>query len=191
MNTEGHTPASILKGHYEYCCNRYEGALKSICLLAIDLYHTETSPRNREIAFKFPENEPDADKAIHANVKKVHGYFKENRTANLPFSFAHFIGRAIDQLYQRGCIAEIQSVMAGPKVYAGEIEEIRELAQQLNKESAEALQSMLAILSKNPEDVTQHERDSVIKENKDAMRVLESVLATFMDQSVKKLKSVS
>lgn len=191
MTTEGHTPASILKGHYEYCCNRYEGALKSICLLAIDLYHTETHPRNREIVFKFPENEPDAEKAIHANVKKVHGYFKENRTANLPFSFAHFIGRAIDQLYQRGCISEIQSVMAGPKVYAGKVEETQDQAKQLSKESSEAIQALFSVLSKDMSNLSQSERDAVIKELKDVARVTENMLTTWMDQSVKRLEAVS
>ncbi len=191
MTTEGHTPASILKSHYEYCCNRYEGALKSICLLAIDIYHTETHPRHREIVFKLPEHEPDADKAIHANVKKVHGYFKANRTANLPFSFAHFIGRAIDQLYQRGCIAEIQSVMAGPKVYAGKIEEIQDQAKSLNKESFEALQSLLSLMNKGSDEISQADLDAAIKENKDAHRVLESVLATLIDKSAAKLRRVS
>lgn len=175
----GHTPASFLGMEYTYCLQRETSARKKIALLAIELYHAEVSPEHREIQFQHLEHAADPEKAIIANVRKVHDLFSDSRTVRLPFSFSHFIARAIDQLYARGCVEQIQQIIAGPKTYAtGSTAALLASTQSFNKESAEVVAEFLQLASKGFENLTKSDRERLTKEAMDSIRAAEGIIST-------------
>lgn len=174
----GHTPASYLSKEYFNCLQTYEDARQQICMLAIELYHAEVSPQLREVKFKVLEDETDAYEANRANVKKVDGYFQTSRSANLPFSFAHFIGRAIDKLYGRDVVEQICKIMIGPKAHApGANEALPEHTQKFSKESGEVIQKYLALTSKGLDNLTREDKLAMIKELDDVQAITGKFMA--------------
>jgi hypothetical protein len=170
MNHLGHTPASYLAKEYFHCLQTYEDARQQIAMTAIDLYHAEVSAQFREVKFKDLANEPDKYEANRANIKKVDGYFQQARTANLPFSFAHFIARAIDKLYARDCLTQIASLMAGPKNFApGSTAAITDASQGFAKETSEAITGLIGLTARL-DSLTEADILAQIKETDDALR---------------------
>src|SRR5690606_37412558 len=110
------------------------------------------------------------DKAIIANVRKVSDLFSADRTVRVPFSFGHFIARAIDQLHAKDCVAQIAQLMAGPEEHApGSTAAIAESSQSFAKESHEAIAGLLTIAGKL-EQLSEAELLAQIKETDDAER---------------------
>lgn len=170
MVHEGHTPTSYLAAEYNYCLQRHTGARKQIALTAIELYHKEVKPEYRELEFEPLEHAADVDEAIRANVRKVHDLFASTRTVRVPFSFGHFIARAIDQLYGRDCLSQITQLMAGPRTHApGSAAAITESSKAFAKESHEAINGLLD-LTANLEQLSDAEILAQIKEMDDAVR---------------------
>lgn len=175
----GHTPASYLNMEYTYCLQKEASARKKIALLAIELFHAEVSPEHREITFHHLEHEADPEKAIIANVRKVHDLFSDSRTVRLPFSFAHYIARAIDKLYARGCVEQIQLIIGGPKAYApGSSAALLDATQHFTKESGEVVQGVLQMSVKGLGNLTQADRDSLVKEAQESIRAAEDMIST-------------
>lgn len=170
MVHDGHTPQSYLQAEYEYQLRRSPHARKQIALLAIDLYHTEVRPEYRELTFEHVEHAPDAEKAITANVRKVHDLFAGARTVRIPFSFGHFIARAIDKLYGRDCVEQIVAIMTGPKTFApGSNEAIASASKCFTKESGEAITGLVSLFA-NPDKLSEPEIVAQIKEIDDVLR---------------------
>ena len=170
MTNTGHTPTSFLTAEFNYCLNLTSKARKLIALLAIDLYHQEVLPEHRELQFQHLEHASDPDKAIATNVHKVCDLFYGNRTVRVPFSFGHFIARAIDQLYHRDCVSQIAQIMAGPRAHApGSVAAIKESSKSFAKESHEAITGLLDLTS-NLEQLTDSDIIAQIKETDDALR---------------------
>lgn len=177
----GHTPASFLSKAYFNCLQTFEDARQQIGMLAIELYHAEVSPQLREVKFKILEDEADAYEANRANVKKVDGYFQTSRSANLPFSFAHFIARAIDKLYGLDVVEQICQIMTGPKAFApGANEALPVHTQNFSKETGEVIQKFLALTSKGLDKLTHEDKLSMIKELGDVQGVTEKYIADLM-----------
>jgi hypothetical protein len=172
----GHTPTSYLAAEYTYCLQRSTGARKQIALLAIDLYHAEVKPEYRELQFDHVEHAADPEAAIIANVRKVHDLFASSRTVRVPFSFGHFIARAIDQLYGKDCVEQIAQLMAGPKAHApGSKAAIAESSAAFARESHEAIGGLIHIAS-NFDNLSESEVRAQIKETNDALRAAERLV---------------
>ena len=156
----GYSYSRIIHDYYVKNWKDETGSSKlSIAKRAVLTYHSDTGiQKNVDPVFKVPENEADYDDAAKQWAHQIDKFFSPYETVKLPYSFGDYLVMALDENYRKQCLVELDRKR---KTIIGEVDpeegDILESLQNTIKETAEAIQHLVALAPGGLSDDSDHD----------------------------------
>lgn len=144
----GYSYSRIIHDYYVKNWKDETGSSKvSIAKRAVLSYHEATNiQKNVDPAFKIPDDASEYDDAAKQWAHQIDKFFSPYETVKLPYSFGDHLVMALDEEYRKQCLVELdrkrRSIIGQVTPREGDI--IAAL-QNTIKESAEAIQHLVAL----------------------------------------------
>ena len=176
----GHSYSRIVHDFYVRNWKDDRGSSKTaIVKRAVTSYLKGTEVRhNVDPVFRAPDDSNTVDDLAKTWTRQVDKFFSPSETVKLPYSFGDYLVMALDEMYRKACLVEIdrkrQSIMEATKPADGDM---LESVQGAIKETSEAIAQMVRISSNGLEDDSEQDLLRTRQETLEAIRSLEKSLS--------------
>ncbi len=176
----GYSYSRIIHDYYVKNWKDEMGSSKnSIARRAVLAYHEETAiQKNIDPVFKVPDDEADIDAAAKQWAAQIDKFFSPYETVKLPYSFGDYLVMALDEEYRKQCLIELdrkrRSIVGDVMPAAGDM---LGSVQETIKETAEAIQHLVALAPGGLTDDTDQEILRGRQELLEAIKAMQGGLA--------------
>lgn len=175
----GYSYSRIIHDYYVKNWKDETGSSKlTIAKRAVLSYHKDTGiQKNVDPVFKIPDDESDYDTAAKQWAHQIDKFFSPYETVKLPYSFGDYLVMALDEEYRKQCLIELDRKR---KTIIGEVSQeegdILESLQVTIKETAEAIQHLVALAPGGLGDDSDHDLLRGRQELIEAIKAMENGL---------------